>query len=54
MAENVPPGGVDTTRGVPYYEKLKRDLRETLQRKRLIDKNMVRPFCPSFCAIKLI
>jgi chromatin modification-related protein EAF6 len=45
MAENVPPSGhngADTTRGVPYYEKLKRDLRETLQRKRLIDKNMVR------------
>ena len=31
----------DATRGVPYYEKLKRDLRETLQKKRLLDKNMV-------------
>ncbi|MCJ1409200.1 hypothetical protein MMC19_003278 [Ptychographa xylographoides] len=44
MAENIPPGGqaanVDATRGVPYYEKLKRDLRETLQKKRLLDKNM--------------
>lgn len=41
MAENIPPP--DNTRGVPYYEKLKRDLRETLQKKRLLDKNMVRP-----------
>ena len=39
MAENIPPP--DNTRGVPYYEKLKRDLRETLQKKRLLDKNMV-------------
>lgn len=39
MAENVPPP--DNTRGVPYYEKLKRDLRDTLQKKRLLDKNMV-------------
>ncbi|KAF6240331.1 hypothetical protein HO173_001942 [Letharia columbiana] len=38
MAENIPP--TDNTRGVPYYEKLKRDLRETLQKKRLLDKNM--------------
>ena len=43
MAENIPPP--DNTRGVPYYEKLKRDLRETLQKKRLLDKNMV--FYPS-------
>ena len=35
------PGGTDSTRGVPYYEKLKRDIRETLQKKRLLDKNMV-------------
>ncbi|KAK4698156.1 chromatin modification-related protein EAF6, partial [Lecanoromycetidae sp. Uapishka_2] len=42
MAENVPPpaASADATRGVPYYEKLKRDLRETLQKKRLLDKNM--------------
>lgn len=38
MAENIPQP--DNTRGVPYYEKLKRDLRETLQKKRLLDKNM--------------
>ncbi|CAF9928472.1 MAG: hypothetical protein ALECFALPRED_004067 [Alectoria fallacina] len=38
MTENLPPP--DNTRGVPYYEKLKRDLRETLQKKRLLDKNM--------------
>ena len=43
MAENIPPP--DNTRGVPYYEKLKRDLRETLQKKRLLDKNMV-SLCP--------
>ena len=45
MAENVPQlnqaPNVDATRGVPYYEKLKRDLRETIQKKRLLDKNMV-------------
>ena len=43
MAENVPPGGssADSTRGVPYYEKLKRELRDTLHKKRYLDKNMV-------------
>ena len=45
MAENVPPTiqapNADATRGVPYYEKLKRDLREIIQKKRLLDKNMV-------------
>ncbi len=42
MTENAPlPSTTDsTTRGIPYYEKLKRDLRETLQKKRLLDKNM--------------
>ncbi|KAL8729834.1 MAG: hypothetical protein Q9166_004475 [cf. Caloplaca sp. 2 TL-2023] len=42
MTENVPPSTTadNTTRGIPYYEKLKRDLRETLQKKRLLDKNM--------------
>ncbi|KAL8694046.1 MAG: hypothetical protein Q9218_001224 [Villophora microphyllina] len=45
MTENVPPlsntAAADaSTRGIPYYEKLKRDLRETLQKKRLLDKNM--------------
>ncbi|MCJ1451806.1 hypothetical protein MMC28_002146 [Mycoblastus sanguinarius] len=42
MAENIPPASssADASRGVPYYEKLKRDLRETLQKKRLLDKNM--------------
>ncbi|WEW59997.1 chromatin modification- protein eaf6 [Emydomyces testavorans] len=28
------------TRGVPYYEKLRRELRETLQKKRLLDRNL--------------
>ena len=45
MAENIPPPDTNT-RGVPYYEKLKRDLRETLQKKRLLDKNMVCPLPP--------
>lgn len=51
MSENIPPPHPtttlttttttdSTTRGIPYYEKLKRDLRETLQKKRLLDKNM--------------
>ena len=40
MAENIPPAA-DNTRGVPYYEKLKRDLRDTLVKKRLLDKNML-------------
>jgi chromatin modification-related protein EAF6 len=52
MAENIPPGSASkvavtksesTARGVPYYEKLRRDLRDTLQKKRILDKNMVRP-----------
>lgn len=30
-----------TNRGLPYYEKLRRELRDTLQRKRLMDKSMV-------------
>jgi chromatin modification-related protein EAF6 len=28
-------------RGLPYYEKLRRDLRDALQKKRLMDKSMV-------------
>ncbi|KAI4227854.1 MAG: hypothetical protein L6R36_002077 [Xanthoria steineri] len=36
----VPSSSDNTTRGIPYYEKLKRDLRETLQKKRALDKNM--------------
>ncbi|MCJ1378186.1 hypothetical protein MMC17_001282 [Xylographa soralifera] len=44
MAENIAPNiqgaNADATRGIPYYEKLKRDLRETLQKKRLLDKSM--------------
>jgi chromatin modification-related protein EAF6 len=52
MAENIPPTkavpngaatGLDQNpnRGIPYYEKLRRELRDTLQKKRLMDKNMV-------------
>ena len=51
MAENVPPGAPiakgatsseSTARGLPYYEKLRRDLRDMIQKKRLLDKNLVR------------
>lgn len=49
MAENVPPGSAGKTAaatsdrpGLPYYEKLRRDLRDTIQKKRLLDRNMVR------------
>ena len=46
MAENAPPGsasnaGTDNSRGMPYYERLRRDLRESLNKKRLIDNNLV-------------
>ena len=48
MAENVDPklsASSDAARGLPYYEKLRKDLRETLQKKRTLDKNIVgRPF----------
>ncbi|EAW21724.1 chromatin modification-related protein EAF6/MEAF6 [Aspergillus fischeri NRRL 181] len=30
----------DSNRGLPYYEKLRRDLRDALQKKRLMDKSM--------------
>ncbi|KAJ0426086.1 histone acetyltransferase subunit NuA4-domain-containing protein [Aspergillus carlsbadensis] len=41
--ENQPPGSTSdprANRGLPYYEKLRRDLRDTLQKKRLMDKSM--------------
>ncbi|KAH7399389.1 histone acetyltransferase subunit NuA4-domain-containing protein [Pyrenochaeta sp. MPI-SDFR-AT-0127] len=46
MAENAPPGsannaGADGSRGMPYYERLRRDLRESLNKKRLIDNNLL-------------
>lgn len=44
MAENVAlssGANADATRGIPYYEKLKRDLRETLNKKRQLDKSLV-------------
>ncbi|PGH15632.1 hypothetical protein AJ79_02225 [Helicocarpus griseus UAMH5409] len=38
------PAGVSAeqmqSRGIPYYEKLRRELRDTLHRKRMMDKNM--------------
>ena len=52
MTENIPPRSSSktavtpsesTARGLPYYEKLRRDLRDTIQKKRILDKNMVRP-----------
>ncbi|KAI5298367.1 hypothetical protein KEM56_004120, partial [Ascosphaera pollenicola] len=33
-------GADQQTRGLPYYERLRRDLRDTIQKKRLLDKNM--------------
>ena len=52
MSENVPPGSSTSAskvidgRGIPYYEKLRRDLRDTLHKKRIQDKQMVcsKPF----------
>jgi chromatin modification-related protein EAF6 len=46
-------GGSDSVeqlpnRGIPYYEKLRRELRDTLQKKRLMDKNMVPSFPPYY------
>lgn len=46
MAENAPPAGgahaaIDASRGMPYYEKLRRDLRDTLTKKRLLDQSLV-------------
>ena len=46
MTENAPPAnannaGSDNSRGMPYYERLRRDLRESLNKKRLIDNNLV-------------
>lgn len=46
MTENAPPGsastaGNDASRGLPYYERLRRDLRESLNKKRLIDNNLL-------------
>lgn len=45
----VPSGAPDTRRastgdkGIPYYEKIRKDLREMLQRKKQLDRNLVRP-----------
>ncbi|RMD41837.1 hypothetical protein DV735_g3259, partial [Chaetothyriales sp. CBS 134920] len=47
MTENIPPGSASKATasssdrpGLPYYEKLRRDLRDTLQKKRLLDRNL--------------
>jgi len=48
MAENAAAPGsakdtaADASRGVPYYERLRRDLRDLLQKKRAIDSGLVR------------
>ena len=52
MSENAPPGpggaptavnsSTDVSRGVPYYEKIRRDLKDTIQKKRILDQNLVR------------
>ncbi|KAK1918601.1 hypothetical protein P3342_001520 [Pyrenophora teres f. teres] len=46
MAENATPGSAnnastDSSRGMPYYERLRRDLRESLNKKRQIDNNLL-------------
>ncbi|KAF2132799.1 NuA4-domain-containing protein [Dothidotthia symphoricarpi CBS 119687] len=46
MAENATPTsakdtGADASRGVPYYERLRRDLRDLLQKKRAIDNGLL-------------
>jgi hypothetical protein len=56
MTENAVPPSAPTgeaTRGIPYYEKLKRDLRDTLMKKRQLDKNMV-IFIPSRLNLALL
>ncbi|KAL9113476.1 MAG: hypothetical protein Q9227_002517 [Pyrenula ochraceoflavens] len=48
MAENVPPNSSSgpksandsAARGLPYYEKLRKELRESLAKKKLLDKNL--------------
>ncbi|KAF2797623.1 NuA4-domain-containing protein [Melanomma pulvis-pyrius CBS 109.77] len=45
MAENAPPAGApnvasDASRGMPYYERLRRDLRDSLSKKRQIDNSL--------------
>ncbi|KAJ5154251.1 uncharacterized protein N7500_009690 [Penicillium coprophilum] len=39
-APNAPADPNAANRGLPYYEKLRRELRDTLQKKRLMDKSM--------------
>ncbi|OKL58036.1 hypothetical protein UA08_06744 [Talaromyces atroroseus] len=36
-----PATAANENRGLPYYEKLRRELRDTLQKKRLMDKSMI-------------
>lgn len=40
-ASNAPADQNANSRGLPYYEKLRRDLRDTIAKKRLMDKSMV-------------
>ena len=58
MAENAPPAtagntATDASRGMPYYERLRRDLRESLQKKRAIDHSLVGWEC-STCKCKML
>ncbi|GLI77186.1 hypothetical protein PoHVEF18_005472 [Penicillium ochrochloron] len=39
-ASNAPGDQNTANRGLPYYEKLRRELRDTIQKKRLMDKSM--------------
>jgi chromatin modification-related protein EAF6 len=40
-APNAPNDQNAASRGLPYYEKLRRELRDTLSKKRLMDRSMV-------------
>jgi chromatin modification-related protein EAF6 len=47
MTENAPPASANAasdaaSRGMPYYERLRRDLRESLKKKHVLDQNLVR------------
>lgn len=40
-AQNTPADQNATSRGLPYYEKLRRELRDTIAHKRAMDRSMV-------------
>ena len=51
-APNAPTDQSAANRGLPYYEKLRRELRDTLAKKRMMDKSMVSATASSsVCAV---